>query len=73
MKTIFYTLKPGQPAFQVTREGPFEYHTFKRGEIYEKVPPEEIHRFDPVKSITPSLDEVDDPSVSTAKGGKGKP
>ena len=67
-----YRLKTNQSAFQVTREGPFEYHTFKHGEIYEKVPHEEIHRFDPVKSITPTQDEADASSLSPAKGGKSK-
>jgi hypothetical protein len=72
MKTLYYTLKPGQPAFQVTREGPFEYHTFKQGEIYEKVPPEEINRFDILKSMTPSPGESDVSNLSSAKGGKSK-
>ena len=72
MRTLYYTLKPGQPEFQVTREGDFEYHTFKRGEIYDKVPPEEIRRFDLVKSMTPSRDEADAADLPPAKGGKSK-
>ncbi len=41
-----YSLKPNVPAFQVTREGAFEYHTFKHGEIYREIPEEEAHKFD---------------------------
>ena len=72
MKTLYYTLKPGQPEFHVTREGPFEYHRFKRGEIYDKVPPEEIHRFDLVKDTTPNRDEAGVVDSPPAKGGKSK-
>jgi hypothetical protein len=65
-----YRLKTNQPEFQVTREGSFEYHTFKHGEIYEKVPPEEIHRFDPVKDITPAREEdAKSHRGSSKKGG----
>ena len=41
-----YKLKPNVPAFQVTREGEFEYHKFLHGEVYERVPEEEKERFD---------------------------
>jgi hypothetical protein len=67
-----YRLKTNQSAFQVTREGPFEYHTFKHGEVYEKVPPEEIHRFNSLKGMTPSRDEADAHDLPPAKGGKSK-
>jgi hypothetical protein len=41
-----YKLKPKEPGFQVTREGEFEYQKFLPGQIYEKVPPEEAHKFE---------------------------
>ena len=45
-----YQLKPQFPAFQVTREGEFEYHHFKHGEIYQKIPDPERDRFEEVAS-----------------------
>ncbi len=44
-----FTLKKQYPAFQVTKEGPFEYHTFKHGVVYPEVPVEEKHKFDSLK------------------------
>lgn len=43
-----WKLKDGQPAIQVTKEGPFAYHTFKPGELYKEIPEEEAHRFEKV-------------------------
>jgi len=43
-----FKLKATEPGFQVTREGEFEYHKFLPGRIYEKVPPEEIHKFEDI-------------------------
>ena len=43
-----YRLKKDLPEFQVTREGEFEYHTFKHGVIYERIPEEDRSRFEPV-------------------------
>ena len=41
-----YRLKKSELAFQVTREGKFEYRRYKHGEIYNEVPPEDFHRFE---------------------------
>lgn len=43
-----YRLKRGLPEFQVTREGKFEYHTFKHGVIYERIPEEDRDKFESV-------------------------
>lgn len=43
-----YRLKPAENEFQVIREGEFEYHNFKHGEKYEKVPDEERERFEQI-------------------------
>lgn len=45
-----YRLKPSEEAFQVTREGPFEYHSFVHSEIYDSIPEEEKKRFEVVKT-----------------------
>ncbi len=45
-----YRLKKDLPEFQVTREGPFEYHTFRHGEVYREIPPEEAQKFDVLES-----------------------
>ena len=47
-----FVLKANYPPFQVTAEGEFEYHTFRHGEIYDKVPPGEAYKFDSLESIT---------------------
>ena len=47
-----FVLKVNCPAFQVTAEGEFEYHTFRHGEIYNKIPPEEAHKFESLESTT---------------------
>ncbi len=41
-----WILKNSVNDFQVTREGEFEYHTFKHGEIYARIPKEEADRFE---------------------------
>lgn len=43
-----WKLKPEENEFQVTREGEFEYRTFRHGETYAKVPEEEAPRFEKV-------------------------
>ncbi len=43
-----YILKPSENEFQVTREGEFEFKTFRHGEVYEKIPPEEANRFEEI-------------------------
>jgi hypothetical protein len=48
-----FVLKANYPAFVVTAEGEFEYHTFRRGEIYDKVPDGEAYKFDFLESILP--------------------
>lgn len=45
-----YKLKEKENEFQVTKEGEFEYHTFKHGVIYNRVPSEEAHRFEETHS-----------------------
>ena len=55
MKTL-YMLKQTEAAFQVTAEGPFEYHTFRHGEAYKEVPPEEMHKFDKMAMSDESLE-----------------
>ena len=44
-----WRLKAGESGFQVTREGDFEYQTFKPGEVYERIPLEEADRFEPIE------------------------
>lgn len=41
-----YRLKKEVNEFQVTREGKFEFHTFRHGEVYEEIPEEDCHRFE---------------------------
>lgn len=43
-----YKLKPTENAFQVTREGKFAYRSYRRGEIYDEVPPEDVDRFEKI-------------------------
>jgi hypothetical protein len=44
-----YQLKKTTNEFQVTREGEFEYHRFKHGVVYDKVPPEEADKFETIE------------------------
>jgi hypothetical protein len=44
-----WRLKEKENAFQVTREGPFEYHRFSHGVVYEKIPEEEKDRFEEMR------------------------
>jgi hypothetical protein len=65
-----YQLKKGQETFQAM-DGPFAYHTFKKGVIYEDVPPEEKHRFE--KMGTPKTKAVPSPKTAAIKPvGDGK-
>ena len=43
-----YRLKKDLPEFQVTREGPFEHHTFRHGVIYDRIPEEDREKFESV-------------------------
>ena len=45
-----YKLKKKELAFQVTREGKFEYRRYKHGVLYDEVPPEDAHRFEQTQS-----------------------
>jgi hypothetical protein len=47
-----YKLKPKELAFQVTREGKFEYRRYKHGETYNEIPPEDAHRFEEITNKT---------------------
>lgn len=46
-----WRLKEKENAFQVTREGLFEYHRFSHGTVYEKIPEEEKDRFEEVSPV----------------------
>jgi len=51
-----YRLKKGVPAFQVIREGEFEYHLFTHGRSYNKIPPQDVDKFDVIETepnVTP--------------------
>ncbi len=41
-----YQLKKTENAFQVCREGKFEYRRYEHGKTYDEVPPEDAHRFE---------------------------
>lgn len=43
-----YTLKKGEEAFQVM-DGPFAYHTFKHGVVYDRIPEEHKGKFEKTK------------------------
>ena len=43
-----YKLKLSENAFQVTREGEFEFKSFRHGEVYERIPKEEARRFEEI-------------------------
>lgn len=47
-----YKLKAKELAFQVTREGEFEYRRYKQGIIYNEIPPEDAHRFEEITNKT---------------------
>ncbi len=47
--TMGWKLKAEENEFQVIREGKFEYHTFRHGEIYQEIPAEEKSRFEEVE------------------------
>lgn len=40
-----YRLKPGITAFQVMRQGKFEWRRYRHGQTYDEVPPEDAHKF----------------------------
>lgn len=42
-----YQLKPGVESFQVV-DGPMAYATFKKGETYDQIPPQESEKFQEV-------------------------
>lgn len=41
-----YKLKSKENEFQVTREGKFEYRSYKHGILYDEIPPEEAKHFE---------------------------
>jgi hypothetical protein len=41
-----FKLKKEENAFQVMREGKFEYRRYEHGKPYDEVPPEDAHRFE---------------------------
>ena len=45
-----WKLKDKENDFQVTREGAFEYHTFRHGVLYSEIPPEEADKFEEVEA-----------------------
>ena len=45
-----YKLKKKELAFQVTREGKFEYRRYVHGIVYDEIPPEDAHRFEQTQS-----------------------
>ena len=47
-----YKLKPKELAFQVTREGKFEYRHYRQGQIYDEIPPEDAQRFEEITNNT---------------------
>ena len=67
-----FVLKANYPAFVVTAEGPFEYHKFRHGEIYDQVPPGEAYKFESLESITGHRKKIDPGEDHQAKGGKSK-
>lgn len=44
-----YKLKKSELAFQVIREGKFEYRRYKHGVVYDEIPPEDASRFDKIE------------------------
>jgi len=49
-----YKLKPDQPDFQ-TVDGSMPLVTFRAGETYETIPPEEAHRFQSTDAPAPPI------------------
>ncbi len=45
---IMFRLKDKYPAFQVIQEGAFAYHTFRPGELYDRVPSDEEYKFEKI-------------------------
>jgi hypothetical protein len=46
-----FKLKKEENAFQVLREGKFEYRRYEHGKAYDEVPPEDAHRFEESQSV----------------------
>jgi len=44
-----WKLRKEENEFQVTREGVFEYHTFRHSEVYALIPKEDQNKFEEVK------------------------
>ncbi len=53
-----WKLKAEEEAFQVTKDGPFAFHTFRHGEVYEAIPEEEKHRFESLDPDKTKVKEV---------------
>jgi len=49
-----YQLKPGQENFSVI-DGEYAGKNYQRGEKYDLVPPNEIHRFEEITEITQEI------------------
>lgn len=45
-----YKLKLKELAFQVIREGKFEYRRYVHGIVYDEIPPEDANRFEEIKN-----------------------
>lgn len=45
-----FRLKDSENEFQATKEGKFEFRSFRHGKVYDEVPPEEAHRFETTES-----------------------
>lgn len=48
-----YRLKPGVESFQVV-DGPMAYTTFKKGETYDEIPPQEAEKFEEINVAAPA-------------------
>ena len=60
-----YKLKSKENEFQVTREGKFEYRSYKHGILYDEIPPEEAKHFE--KTDTGAQKEDVAPPAKTIK------
>ncbi|MDG6005551.1 MAG: hypothetical protein E3K29_06840 [Candidatus Brocadia sp.] len=63
-----YRLKPNVPDFEVV-DGPYAGRKYTSGQIYNEIPAEERHKFDP--EFTPSLFPSEGEPLSPAGGGAG--
>lgn len=66
-----YKLKNNVPDFTVV-DGPFEGRSYKAGETYSEIPPQEKHKFESVSSDSVSDKEKLTLKTDTDTGGKKK-